>query len=104
MLMIGASVFRIEKQQSAFALTEYQTGFNFGVSDGMGSCIPPHKCGQDEYIVHLGSSFAFHTKEFNRGYVAGWCSVNPPHSGSILDEALWDCDKGPDSWNYEIKG
>jgi|SRR6476619_3781306 hypothetical protein len=96
-LIIGA--------KSEFATGQFQLGFEFGVSDGRGSCnAPSNVCGEGEYISHWGNSFAFHTPEFNRGYVAGWCSVNPPHTGSSLDEALWDCDKGPDSWNYEIKG
>ncbi len=64
-LMIGASN----------AISDYQSGFQFEVSDGMGSCIPPHKCGADEYITHLGNGFQFHLWDFVRGYVIGWCSV-----------------------------
>jgi len=33
-----------------------------------------------------------------------WQRNGVPHTGFEADEASWDCDKGPDSWNYEIKG
>jgi hypothetical protein len=33
------------------------------------------KCGADEYITHLGNGFQFHSWDFVRGHVIGWCSV-----------------------------
>jgi len=96
-LMIGA--------QSAYAISAYQSGFQHGVSDG--KINPRVDCPGLEhchwYILEPGKSFAFHTPDFNRGYVAGYCSISGPHTGFDAEQAFWDCDKGLDSWNYEIK-
>ena len=81
-LMIGA--------QSAFALTEYQLGFKRGVSDADTPSV------QQWYILRIGNGFASHSKEFVRGYVNGFCSIQPTTSNDD-DQATWDCKKGPDS-------
>jgi hypothetical protein len=39
-------------------------------------------------------------KEFVKGYMTGWCLVNPSTSASEADEAEWDCAQGPDSAGY----
>jgi len=77
------------RPQSGLAKTsDYQQGFQIGVGDGRGSCnAPSNLCGEEEYISHPGNDFEFHTPEFNMGYVAGWCSVNPSNTGSSLDTA-----------------
>lgn len=94
-LMIGA--------QSAFALTDYQSGFNHGVSDGKDSCFNPGGC--HWYILQPGKGFKFHTWDFVRGYVTGWCSIPAnKQSGSDADEAAWDCINGPSSANYYLYG
>lgn len=55
---------------NAFAPSPYQSGY---VSDaqkaarGLG--------GNDWYITQPGKGFAFHTQEFNQGYVDGFCST-----------------------------
>ena len=74
-VLIGAVAVVVLMIGAPNAISDYQSGFQFGVSDGMGSCIPPHKCGADEYITHLGNGFQFHSWDFVRGYVIGWCSV-----------------------------
>jgi hypothetical protein len=42
------------------------------------------------YILELGKGFAFHSKEFNQGYIDGFGSVDPSIS-SNADEATLDC-------------
>ena len=74
-VLIGAVAVVVLMIGAPNAISDYQSGFQFGVSDGMGSCIPPHKCGADEYITHLGNGFQFHSWAFVRGYVIEWCSV-----------------------------
>ncbi len=41
----------MEKQQSTFALTQFQPGYNHGLTDGKNTCIQPgadqDKCGHD---------------------------------------------------------
>jgi hypothetical protein len=96
-LMIGAP--------SVYAETAYESGFKHGVSDAR---IKPsiHCPGLEHchwYILEIGKSFAFHIPDFNRGYVAGYYSISGPHTGFEAEQASWDCDKGPDSWNYEIR-
>jgi hypothetical protein len=65
----------------------YQSGFNHGVSDGNDSCR--HSDGCHWYILEPGKGFAFHLKEFNRGYVDGFCTTG--HGGSDAEEATFDC-------------
>jgi len=72
---------------SAFALTAYQSGFEHGVSDARSA---------DWYILQPGKGFQFHTWEFVKGCVTGFCSVNPGTS-SDADQATWDCARGPSS-------
>jgi hypothetical protein len=82
-LMIGA--------QSAFAISDYQSGLNHGVSDGKDSCLHPDGC--HWYILQPGKGFADHTKEFIRGYIAGWCQSSPSGGGSDADQARFECGK-----------
>ena len=35
--------------------------------------------------------FAFHTKEFNQGFIDGICNGDPNGGGSDADEATCDC-------------
>jgi hypothetical protein len=44
-LLIGASVFLMETQQSVFAISSYKSGFNHGVIDGKDSCSHPDAIG-----------------------------------------------------------
>jgi hypothetical protein len=95
---MGAPVFLMEKQQqSVFAISPYQSGFHHGVSDGKDSCLHPYGC--DWYILKPDKGFAFHSWDFVRGYVTGFCKANPGTS-SDSDQASWDCDKGPDSASW----
>ena len=66
----------------------YQSGFSHGVSDGNDSCR--HSDGCHWYILEPGKGFAFHSKEFVRGYVNGFCSVDP-NTSSDSDHASFDC-------------
>ena len=91
-LMIGAP--------SVYALSDYDSGYKHGLTDGKDDCTD--SC--HWYILQQGKGFAFHSKEFNRGYVAGWCSVNPIMSGSDADEASFNCREGPDSASWLVFG
>jgi hypothetical protein len=62
----------------------FQSGYNHGSSDA-------HKDPSHWYILQPGKGFAFHTKSFNDGYVAGYCANSPPGSGSDADEATFSC-------------
>ena len=84
--------------QSGVKNGDYQSGYNHGVADGKinttGDTI-------DRYYIHQpGQGFADHTTAFVDGYMKGWCSMNPGHSGiDVNDEpeptiAAFDCDDG----------
>jgi hypothetical protein len=72
----------------ALAASPYQSGFSHGVHDGKDSCLHP---GCNWYILQPGKGFAFHTKQFNQGYVDGFCSVSRSGQGSDADEATFTC-------------
>ena len=65
----------LEKQQSTFALTQFQPGYNHRLTDGKNTCIQPgadqDKCGHD-YLSQPGKGFINQTKEFIDGYVTGF--------------------------------
>ena len=95
--LIGAPVFLMEKQQSVFAISPYQSGFQHGVNDGKDSCThqdTPNGC--HWYILEPGNGFKYHTSDFIRGYVTGFCSVDPNRSMAHI-QANFDCKKGPSS-------
>ena len=71
----------------AFALTPYESGYKHGISDG--KLANQGLRGNDWYITQPGKGFAFHTQEFNKGYVDGFCSVS--NGGSDADEATFEC-------------
>jgi len=96
-LLIGALVFLMETLQSVFAISPYESGFNHGVIDGKDSCSHPDGC--HWYILGPGKGFAFHSWDFVRGYVTGFCTASPGTS-SDADQDGWDCDKGPDSASW----
>src|SRR5689334_20291168 len=96
-LLIGAPVFLMEKQQSAFAISSYHSGLQHGVSDGKDNCThqdTPNGC--HWYILEPGNDFKYHTSDFIRGYVTGFCSVDPNRSMDHI-QANFDCKKGPSS-------
>ena len=91
-LMIGASVFPMEKQPLAYAqigstasmtstepgrLSElphshhpeaaYRSGFEHGVTDG--------NTNGSRYISQPRQGFAWHSSEFVKGYINGFCSI-----------------------------
>ncbi|HEY1248158.1 MAG TPA: hypothetical protein VGE97_04155, partial [Nitrososphaera sp.] len=91
-LLTGAPVFLMETQQSAFAQTvlstvstdpgqlsqlphshhpqaDYQSGFQYGVIDGNTSS------NATLYIDQPKHGFAWHSAEFVKGYVNGYCSI-----------------------------
>jgi|SRR5689334_13706911 hypothetical protein len=82
---------------NVFALSAYESGFNHGVPDGKDSCS--HTDGCHWYILEPAKGFAFHSWDFVRGYVTGFCKVSPGTS-SDADQASWNCDKGPDSVSW----
>jgi hypothetical protein len=77
--------------QSAYALSDYQSGFSHGLSDGKDSCL--HIDGCHWYILQPDKGFADHSNEFIRGYIAGWCLHNPIGGGSDADQARFECGK-----------
>ena len=92
MLAAVTPVFLLENQPSVFALTAYQSGFQHGVNDGKMD-------GVNWYILEPGHGFQFHTWDFVKGYVYGFCSVSPNIS-SDSDKAGWDCARGPESASW----
>ena len=101
--LMGAPVFLIEKQQSPLAISPYQLGFQHGVSDGKDSCThqdTPNGC--HWYILEPGNGFKYHTSDFIRGYVTGFCSANPNASMHHI-QAIFDCQKGPGSASWLSK-
>lgn len=66
----------------------YQDGYSHGLADGNDNCQDKDGC--HWYILEPGKGFGFHTREFNQGYIDGFCSLNP-NTGSDADEATWDC-------------
>jgi hypothetical protein len=74
--------------ENIYAISPYQSGYKHGVQDGLDG--RKHSDGCHWYILQPGKGFAFHTPEFNRGYVDGFCSVDP-HGGSDADEATFSC-------------
>jgi hypothetical protein len=96
-LLIGASVFLMETQHAAFAISPYKSGFQHGVSDGKDSCL--HTDGCHWYILEPGKGFAFHSWDFVRGYVTGFCKASSGTS-SDSDQATFDCARGPDSASW----
>ncbi|HEY1247429.1 MAG TPA: hypothetical protein VGE97_00435 [Nitrososphaera sp.] len=83
------AVFLMEKQQPAFAISPYQSGLQYRVSDGKDSLLDGCHWGP-------GKGFAFNSWDFVRGYVTGFCKTSPGTSSDV-DQASWDYDKGPDS-------
>ncbi len=73
---------------SSYAKSPYRSGYDHGIQDGLDGCR--HSDGCHWYILKLGKGFAFHTPEFNRGYVDGFCSVDP-HAGSDAEVATFNC-------------
>jgi len=89
--------------QSAFAISDFESGFQHGGADGYDKCQHPDGC--HWYILQPGKSFKFHSREFVIGYVTGWCSVpGNENSGSDSVVASWDCRLGPTSGTYVVCG
>jgi hypothetical protein len=80
-----------------FAISAYESGFNHGVIDGNDYSL--HPSGYHWYILEPGKGFAFHSKEFARGFVNNFCSVDP-NASNDADQATLDCDKGPESTSW----
>jgi hypothetical protein len=106
-LLIGA--------QSAFAQlgaphsknpqAAYQSGYKWGVHDARVTCKPDCR---NVYIFQPGKTFYFHTKEFIRGYMQGWCTAAGTHAGGMEEnEASFDCKttiKDPELADWYICG
>ncbi|HEY7572709.1 MAG TPA: hypothetical protein VH796_15195 [Nitrososphaeraceae archaeon] len=119
-LLMGAPVFPMEKQQSAFAQTvlstvstdpgqlsqlpnsqhpqaAYQSGFQHGVTDGNTSS------NTTLYIDQPKHGFAWHSAEFVKGYVNGYCSIPANKNvGTDDDRAAFYCPDGPSSAKWFI--
>ena len=88
--MIGAPL--------AYGETAYQSGFKHGVNDARMTDTA------QQYILQPGKGFQFHTWEFVKGYVNGFCSIAGPHSASDGDTAFFDCRYGPASASWITRG
>jgi hypothetical protein len=119
-LMMGTLVFPMEKQQFAFAQTvlstvstdpgqlsqlphshhpqaDYQSGFQHGVIDGNTSS------NATSYIDQPKHGFAWHSAEFVKGYVNGFCSIPANKNvGTDNDRAAFYCPDGPSSAKWFI--
>ena len=81
----------LKTNSSQLALSPYQSGYEHGVNDAKGNG------NGNMYITSQGKGFAFHTPEFNKGYVAGDCSLPENHGkyvGLDADEATFNCVEG----------
>jgi len=118
--LMGALVFLMEKQQSAFAQTvfgstatdpgqlselphshhpqaDYQSGFQHGVTDGNTSS------NATSYIDQPKHGFAWHSAEFVKGYVNEYCSIPANKDvGTDNDRAAFYCPDGPSSAKWFI--
>jgi hypothetical protein len=65
-----------------YAVSPYDSGYAHGASDA-------HKNPSNWYILQPGKGFAFHTKTFNDGYIAGFCANGG--GGSDADQATFSC-------------
>ena len=96
-LLMGAPSAFQHTSLNVFAISAYESGFNHGITDGEDSCTQPSGC--NWYILELGKGFAFHSKDFVKGYVNGFCTIDPKAS-SDADQATFDCARGPDSASW----
>ena len=90
--MIGApSAFaQLGAPHSKNPQTAFQSGYKWGVHDAKDPCKPDCR---NVYVWQPDKTFYFHTKEFIRGYMTGFCSVVGPDSGMDENEASFDCTK-----------
>jgi hypothetical protein len=95
-LLVALSAFPYSSSD-AIAISAYESGFDHGVTDGKDSCLHPSGC--HWYVLEQGKGFAFHSWDFVRGYVTGFCKASSGTS-SDADQGSWDCDKGPDSASW----
>jgi hypothetical protein len=104
--MIGAqsALAQLGALHSKHPQAAYQSGFKHGMIDaknnGCGNCTT--------YIFEPGNTFYFHTKEFIRGYMQGWCTAAGTHAGGMDEnEASFDCKttiKDPELADWYICG
>ena len=87
-LIFMTSIFATQIQLAyASGKSPYELGYDHGASDAGDDCSD----GCDWYILEPGKGFAFHTEEFNEGYIDGFCDNSPPGRGSDADEATFSC-------------
>ena len=77
-LLIGAPVFLMEKQQAAFAISDYQSGYNHGCND-------VNKPVSQRYINAIGKGESQHTAEFMNGYHQGFKACAGPDDQDTSD-------------------
>jgi hypothetical protein len=76
--------------QSVFAISEFESGFRHGTSDGK---LDEANSNKQDYIEQPGNGMDHHTQQFNHGYVEGWCSITGPNHGKETDAAVFDCER-----------
>ena len=94
-IIITVNYIPLTKSESnlVFAISGgYQSGYDHGVKDANNN--------SHWYILEPGKGFQFHTSEFIRGYVTGFCSIAGSHFSSDSLKAIWSCDRGPDSASW----
>src|SRR5689334_21141187 len=72
-LIAALSVFQ-HTSSNGFAISAYESGFNHGTTDGKDSCL--HTDGCHWYVLEPGKGFAFHSWDFVKGYVTGFCRAS----------------------------
>ena len=77
------------QQQQVYAANEgsaYRAGYAHGVSDAKVSV------NATLYITQPGKDFGSHTKQFNQGYIDGYCSIAGSGAGMDSDQhATFEC-------------
>ena len=76
--------------QQAYATNDegsaYKAGYVHGVSDANASV------NATLYVTQPGKDFGFHTKQFNQGYIDGYCSIAGSGAGMDSDQhATFEC-------------
>ena len=74
----------------------YESGFQHGVTDGNTSS------NATSYIDQPKHGFAWHSAEFVKGYINGYCSIPAKDVGTDDDKAAFYCPDGPSSAKWFI--
>jgi len=96
-LVVGA------QQAHATNESSYRAGYKHGVDDAKTPW--QNATGDWLYIIKPGKGFAFHTKEFNQGYIDGYCSLESTGGmpGMDADQATFNCPDDSPLYNLRVQ-